>query len=187
MQVTLIRHTRVNVDPNILYGQLDVGLADTFPKEAAAYRQQLPRDFDAVYSSPLTRCKRLAEALEFPQIEFDDRLKEYNFGNWEGLQREEIDPQIFKTWRANFVNEPAPGGESFLQFYERVSSFYQELVRQDYEKVLIVAHSGVKRCTWSYLLDLPLENLFRMKIGFGEVMQLELAEEVRRSRILRKE
>lgn len=186
MQVTLIRHTRVNVEPDILYGQLDVGLADSFPQEVAAYRQQLPRDFDAVFSSPLTRCKRLAETLEYPTIEFDERLMEYNFGNWEGLRRIDIDPHIFKTWRANFVNEPAPGGESFLHFYERVTSFYQELVRKDYEKVLIVTHSGVKRCTWSYLLDLPLKNLFRMQIGFGEVMEMDLAEEVEKSRIIRK-
>ncbi len=187
MEVYLIRHTRVNVTPNTLYGQLDVGLADSFPQEAAAYRQQLPRDFDAIYSSPLTRCKRLAEALEFPHIEFDDRLKEYDFGHWEGIQRDEIDPFVFKSWRANFVQEPAPGGESFMELYERVASFYQELVQREHEKVLIVAHSGIKRCTWSYLLDLPLENLFRMQIGFGEVMRMELGPTVAGSRILRKE
>ena len=102
MQVTLIRHTRVNVPKDILYGQLDVGLADSFPQEAEAYRQQLPRDFDAVFSSPLTRCKRLAETLEYTAIEFDERLMEYNFGNWEGLRREEIDPNIFKRTKQGF-------------------------------------------------------------------------------------
>lgn len=61
MVIYLMRHTAVDVPQGVCYGQTDVPLKPTFETEAtqtAANLQGL--SFDKVYTSPLTRCVRLA-------------------------------------------------------------------------------------------------------------------------------
>ena len=61
MEVTFIRHTSVDVPPGVCYGQSDVPLRDSFEQEAAITSENLKtyrpqgRDFDHVYTSPLSR------------------------------------------------------------------------------------------------------------------------------------
>ena len=84
MDVFLIRHTSVDVPAGTCYGHTDVALCPTFPEEAARVKQQLDaHTFDAVYTSPLSRCTRLAAYCGYPDALRDDRLKEMNMGAWE--------------------------------------------------------------------------------------------------------
>ena len=84
MDVFLIRHTSVDVPAGTCYGHTDVALRPTFPEEAARVKQQLDTyTFDAVYTSPLSRCTRLATYCGYPDALRDDRLKELNMGAWE--------------------------------------------------------------------------------------------------------
>ena len=67
MVIYLMRHTAVDVPQGVCYGQTDVPLKPTFETEAtqtAANLQGL--SFDKVYTSPLTRCVRLANLLRLP-------------------------------------------------------------------------------------------------------------------------
>ena len=82
MVIYFMRHTAVDVPQGVCYGQTDVPLKPTFEMEAtqtAAHLQGL--SFDKVYTSPLTRCVRLATFCGYPDAERDDRLKELNFGD----------------------------------------------------------------------------------------------------------
>ena len=91
MVIYLMRHTAVDVPQGVCYGQTDVPLKPTFETEAtqtAANLQGL--SFDKVYTSPLTRCVRLATFCGYPDAERDDRLKELNFGDWEMHRFDEI-------------------------------------------------------------------------------------------------
>ena len=61
MDVFLIRHTRTAVVPGTCYGNSDVDVAGSFPEEAERVRVRLEGErFDAIYSSPLQRCRKLA-------------------------------------------------------------------------------------------------------------------------------
>ena len=85
MIITAIRHTSVDVPSGICYGKTDVPLASTFRSELESIREKLTDDtFNAVFSSPLSRCTKLAKEL-FPerQIWIDQRLIELDFGIWE--------------------------------------------------------------------------------------------------------
>lgn len=58
MEVCLIRHTKTAVIPGTCYGNSDVDVADSFLEEAGKVRERLKGErFDAVYSSPLQRCR----------------------------------------------------------------------------------------------------------------------------------
>lgn len=186
MEVYIIRHTKVNVAQGTCYGQTDVPLADSFEQEAKYLIKQLPDDFDTVFSSPMQRCAQLAR--KFPgKIFFDDRLKEMHFGQWESKLWNDIPTEIIQPWYDDFVNTCTPQGESFCDLNSRSSSFMEELRHQSYKKVLIVTHGGIIRSLWTYLLQHPLENAFKIPVGFGEVFQFHLGTESKDDYIIKKQ
>ena len=177
MQIFVTRHTKVQVGRETCYGQTNVPLANTFIEEAAALKEKLPTDFDAVYCSTLDRCKVLATELKFENIQYDERLIEFNFGDWENKLWNDLDQTALNTWMEDFVNLPTPNGENVLALYERVSSFLEEMRNKKFEKVLLITHAGVIRCIWSYLLEMPVKNMFKIPVGFEEIFVFNLGEE----------
>ena len=110
MEVVLVRHTSVAVPKGTCYGWTDVPLADTFEQEAAVTKYNLKGEvFDHVYSSPLTRARRLAKYCGFPSPTLDDRLKEMNMGDWEMQKFDEIEDTNLQQWR-EFPHAVCPCG-----------------------------------------------------------------------------
>lgn len=177
MEVYVIRHTPVQVEKGICYGQTDVLCGPDFEKIAEQYRQQLPSDIDKVFTSPLTRCKQLAEKLDLSSIEPVPALMEMNFGEWEGVRWDDMDQEQLRRWAEDFVFINAPSGENLAELSSRVNHFMDSLRKQSFKKVLLVTHAGVIRCLWAYLLGIPLNNIFKIPVGFGEVMSFYLGIE----------
>jgi alpha-ribazole phosphatase len=174
MEIHVIRHTKVAVDKTICYGQTDVALANTYAEELANYKNKLPQDFDIVFSSPLSRCKQLAQDLQVAPIKFESTLQEMYFGKWENTAWSDINQDALNIWMMDFVNVKTPNGESLLDLFKRVENFMNNLRQAEHKKVLIVAHAGVIRCIWAYLLNIPLNNIFKLPVGFGELFICKL-------------
>lgn len=176
MILTAIRHTRVEVPAGICYGQSDVPLASTYTDELEQVRLKLTSSaFDAVYCSPLSRCRRLAEDL-FPgvAIQFDERLMELNFGQWEQQSWDRISPTTeAQAWFADYVEVRTPGGESFHDQIMRTASFLEELKQVNLETVAVVAHGGILRALLCLLNDVEPLDAFQHKIDYGEVIRFE--------------
>ena len=168
MEVHLVRHTPVDCSTKVCYGRLDVPLSDSFPSDIKKIKKQLSSSYDAVYSSPISRCVALSEALNYKEIITDRRLLEIDFGDWEGVAWNDINDVKLDEWMADFVEISPPNGESFSQMFDRVSGFIAMLRTRKFKKILIVSHSGVIRCFLAYLLKFPLKNSFRIPIGFNE-------------------
>lgn len=174
MEVYIIRHTRVDVPSGICYGQTDVDVAVTFESEVQKLKSQLPVHFDVVYSSPLKRCTQLAQKFGKEVIK-DNRLKEMHFGDWELMLWNEIPEFQIAPWYKDYVHTTAYGGENFIAVYERLHAFMEDLRKNTHnQKVLIVCHGGIIRSIWCYILQIPLENAFKIPVGFGEILQLRL-------------
>lgn len=176
MEVYVIRHTPVAVSKDICYGQTNVALADTFLEDVEAFKKQLPNDFDAVYASPLSRCTELAAELNIENVYLDDALKEMNFGEWENKKWNDIDQDQLNHWMGDFVNVRTPKGENLIDLFERVCLFFDKLREKQHKKVLIIAHAGVIRCLWAYLLEVPLENIFKIPVGHHEIFICKLKD-----------
>ena len=175
MEITVIRHTRVAVEPGICYGQMDVPPADTFVAEMNSLKEALGPDLpESVRCSPLTRCTRLAEALAPGRWQADHRLLELSFGNWEGKRWQTIPRHESDPWMNNFVTLAPPGGESLQALYRRVTGFLESLPAAEDKPVLIITHAGVIRCLRSYFLNIPLRHLFTIPVGHGEVFRATL-------------
>ncbi|MEM9987685.1 MAG: alpha-ribazole phosphatase [Bacteroidota bacterium] len=173
MEIYLIRHTVPKIAKGICYGQTDIELDETrFEEQVRTILHKLPPNLDRVYSSPLARCRRLAQRLPGP-VEVDPRLMELDFGRWENKKWEEIDPETLGAWMEDFVRAKAGKGESYLDLHDRTVAFIEALsakARQD-QCLAIVTHAGNIRSFVSYLLGLPLENSFRLQVEHGAVVK----------------
>lgn len=174
MDIYLIRHTRTAAEPGLCYGQSDIALADSFPEEAQALQQKLPALTDncKVFSSPLSRCRQLAELIS-RNVTTDDRLLEIDFGAWEGLRFDAIEADVLQHWTDNFVHLPPPNGESFTDLCQRADSFWQDLLNHEAEQILVITHAGVIRALLAQLLKLPPANAFQFRVDVGSVHKLQ--------------
>lgn len=101
---------------------------------------------------------------------------EINFGKWEGKKWNDINQEELQKWMEDFVNIPAPEGENLSELYLRVSGFMDILRSKDFRKVLLITHAGVIRCLWAYLLEIPLFNIFKIPVAYGEVFAFSLGK-----------
>jgi alpha-ribazole phosphatase len=181
--IFLVRHTTVALEKPTCYGFSDIDLHQSFEQEKQDVWNRLSpfmTDYHHInmYSSPLQRCKKLANFIhqqlehQSPIIE-EHRLKEMNFGDWEMKEWHEIDRQQSEEWTNDFVNIRVPNGENYRDVYERSVAFWQEMserhLPQESQRnvVIVVAHAGTIRCLLAYCLHIPLQkaNLLTMRYG----------------------
>lgn len=170
MEIYLIRHTQTATQKGLCYGQADVELAESFFDDAREILKKLPAN-SLVFSSPLSRCTRLAQLISNDAI-FDNRLLEMNFGDWENMPFAEIEAEKLQQWTENFVSLAPPKGECFSQLYLRVKSFWLDLLELENQQVVIVTHAGVIRAILAKVLNLSLEKAFAFSVDFGSVHKL---------------
>lgn len=175
MEITLIRHTSVDVPTGTCYGQTDVPLKASFKQEAAVVAQQLSTSiFDKVYTSPLSRCVRLATYCGFADAERDKRIMELNFGAWEMKKWDEIKDPNLQQWFDDYLNVPATDGESFMQQYQRIANFLDELKKTCNQRVAVFAHGGVLICAQLYAGKITKEEAFSALTPYGGIIRIEL-------------
>ncbi len=173
MQLYLIRHPRPEVAPGLCYGRSDLALAEglSVVAAAAALRSLLPENLP-LFSSPLTRCRLLAEALH-PAPQFDARLLELDFGDWEMRPWNAIGRAALDAWAAQPLAFAPPGGESVAALRRRVAEFLAELARADRQPAVLVTHAGVMKACAAELLNMDSSAWFSMQFEFGAVSLIE--------------
>lgn len=173
MEIILIRHTTPKIAKGICYGQSDLDVTDTFSEEIKPILKELSIDSETVfYSSPLKRCKKLAEKLA-DKIIFDDRLKELDFGDWELQNWNDINKKELDIWMNDFVKVAATNGESYLDLHARTTSFLLEIAKQQHKKIVIITHAGVMRSLYSFINKTSLETSFDLKLQYGQVVKIK--------------
>ncbi|MFR9648952.1 MAG: alpha-ribazole phosphatase family protein [Rikenellaceae bacterium] len=171
--IYLLRHTTPDIEPGICYGFSDIGLLESSCEAelTAAVERVKELSFSEIYSSPLKRCRLLAHRVaQGGEITFDDRAKEMNFGEWEGVTWDDIflTPQG-KAWFDNFTSTPTPSGESFEDLMVRVRSLFTDIESIEGD-VLVVTHSGVIRAAMVVLGRATSGEVFDMQIEYGELI-----------------
>ncbi|HCC52226.1 MAG TPA: alpha-ribazole phosphatase [Porphyromonadaceae bacterium] len=177
MEIYLIRHTSVDVPQGVCYGQTDVPLKPSFEQEAEIVKENLAaHTFDAVYTSPLSRCVRLATYCGYPDAQQDDRLKEMCMGDWEMQPFDAIkDPQL-QEWYDNYLYVPTRNGESYQDLLTRVSSFFRELKSKagSDHKIAVFAHGGVLLSAQIYAGVFNPENALQKLPSYGEIIKISI-------------
>ncbi|MCC6094853.1 MAG: histidine phosphatase family protein [Eubacterium sp.] len=178
MTIYLLRHgeTTINTIGGRFQGQIntqEAALNSRGREQAREAGEEFRRrgiHFDLVYSSPQERAVEtamLATGKSAGQIILDDRLKELNFGPYEGQKWEKMDPRKFDTMMHDFGNYmPGPGLESSMQLMQRVCSFLEELKRnRPAESILVSTHGGTIRAALVHIHADPMKTFWQNPVG----------------------
>ena len=115
--------------------------------------------FDHCFSSPLIRAKETAEIIlresgNSVSVSFDDRIKEMNFGSFEGISVR--DEQVAHFLKDPVVDFKIPGGESIQEVMKRTQEFLKEFIAKDDGKTYLVStHGCALRAMLNFLYDNP--------------------------------
>jgi broad specificity phosphatase PhoE len=105
-----------------------------------------------IFSSHLQRARQTAESIAGRrnlQIEYVEFLHELAFGSWEGLDWDQVmarNPEYAQRWLDSHPSVPAPGGEYFEDFFQRVQYAMTAIAGQSEGGcAAVVTHAGVIR------------------------------------------
>lgn len=148
VRLFLVRHGATSwSDAHRLNGWTDVPLSAEGREQARRLRPviQAARP-QRVFSSDLVRARETAEIAAGTAI-VDRRLREFDFGRWEGRRWEEIPLRGQQAMEA-FDAVEVPEGESMTEFRRRIASFMRDL---DVDRSVVVTHGGVIRAIRRYV------------------------------------
>lgn len=177
MRIYLFRHGETDWNKaKRLQGQSDIPLNE-FGRELAVKTAEALKSvrFDAAFCSPLCRASETAKIIlagrKTPLIP-DARLKEINFGEWEGQEfatakKDEAHPLYdFFCRPERYI--PSAGAEAFQDAMARGQEFLRERILPLEGKcgnVLVVAHGAFNRVLVNPVLGIPLEDFWHIGLA----------------------
>jgi probable phosphoglycerate mutase len=152
LRIALIRHgaTDWNAQKRV-QGRIDMPLSEEGRAKMA--RLLPPAGFETArpFCSPQLRARQTAELLGLENSTIDARLVEQNWGDWEGLTREEMlarDGEDAFAHAGRGLQFRPPGGESTFELQARVQSFLADVAKLA-QDAIAVTHMGVLRTAYA--------------------------------------
>ena len=175
-----VRHAPVREDGGCIYGQKDLGCDTSDRVVFDAVGKILPRH--AVwYSSNLKRTHQTAEAIwaaGFPKpadMTQERAFAEQHLGEWQGMNRAAFlaSRPVGRHWFAD-IDEPVPGGESFMDLYNRAKGAIERInVVEAGKDVIAVAHAGTIKAAVGLALGGLVEKGLAFDIDNCSVTRLD--------------
>lgn len=133
-------------------GRTDLALLPEGEEEARRLAPLLAAQrFDAVLVSPLQRARRTCELAGLgAQAEISDDLREWEYGDYEGITTAEIRRTV-PGWTV--FSHPCPGGETIAQIQARCDRLLHQCEARlgQHGRLALFAHGHILRClagTW---------------------------------------
>lgn len=150
--------TSTDNEKGIASGWLDPLLSAKGRKQAEELGQRYHNiPLSCVYVSDLRRSFETAEIAfghrAIPVVK-EARLREWNYGKYNGCPASEVDSMKIKH-----LNEPFPEGESLKDVLDRFSSFKKEYLQEGTGPILIIGHRATYYALEFYLQKKPLQTL----------------------------
>ena len=131
-------------------------------------------EFSAIYSSDLARAAETARIIAAGRdlaIRDEADLREFSYGEWEGLTLEEVETRYpgalaERIEAGGNLGFTAPGGESAIDAIRRVRRFSARASASlaAGENILVVAHGGTLRALVVCLLDLADTDFWKFHV-----------------------
>lgn len=133
--------------------------------------------FDAVYSSHLSRAYETAKILTKDNIFILEDLQEIKLGVWEGKTVSQVNKEyteLYREWYSEPLKVKIPGGETILEFKERVVRTFDRIKAQHPEQeVLVVTHGGVITVYLAHLLEMNLNKVWSITVKNSSISILD--------------
>lgn len=167
-RITVVRHGETEWSATGQHtGRTDIELTER-GRESAKRTGALLRaeHYDRVWTSPLRRAHDTCALAGYADgARVHDELVEWDYGEYEGLTREQIVEQApgWQVW-----TDGARGGESVDQLQQRVSGVVDELLSED-GHTLIFAHGHLLRALAAAWIELPITEGRRLLLDTAAV------------------
>ncbi len=186
--IYFVRHGET--DWNVLLkcqGRKDLPLNENGIKQAQAVAKDLANvKIDAYFCSPMLRTRQTFEnavGRKPKRAELDERLIERDFGEFEGLKRDEFDFAGFCNIKSNQKFEKA---ESIFDVEKRAKSFLEFINKKYKDKnVLVISHGGFGIVFKSLIEGTPNDgDYLHVEMPHGSIVLLDNSKCVGEERIM---
>lgn len=189
MRLILVRHGESEWNRIGRYqGQEDAPLSELGLRQAEALASRLASEkLDAVYSSPLQRARRTAEAIgRFHTgitIQEDGALLEIHHGAWQGLYAADVRERyadMLEEWRTFPTRCQMPGGESFSNILKRTLNFRERVCQQHNADATVVVstHDVVVKILIADALGMHMDRINRLWITNASISVVEYTDDL---------
>ena len=176
----LVRHgeTDWNVQKRA-QGSTDTLLNDKGRAQAEILSKRLASTpFTTAYGSDLARAVVTGAAiLRGRNIALQQlpALREKSYGEWEGISNEDVReryPDMYKQFLQDSIGFSPPGGENDFDLYTRVEAATTQIrdtLPDPAGNILVVGHSNALRAMLVYLLQMPVDYMWRFNLANGGI------------------
>jgi probable phosphoglycerate mutase len=172
-RIILVRHGHVEwLAPERFRGRAELPLSSLGRRQAQAAAGYIAATWkpEAVYTSPLGRCRETGAAIAAPfrlEPRPIDGLADIDYGEWQGLTRDQARerwPDETELWfRAPHLTA-IPGGETLGALLSRTTAALRDILRSHPDAtVAVVAHDSVNRVLLLFALELPLSRYWHVR------------------------
>jgi probable phosphoglycerate mutase len=185
----LVRHGHTPTAGKVLTGwERGVHLTEEGREQADRLARRLEAlPVDAIYTSPLERCRETAAPLAARGIEVRVRrgLIETGYGDWTGRSiRQLARTRLWRTMQRTPSAIRFPGGETLRDVQARAVDVVEEIVQAHPEgTVAVVTHADVVRLLLAHFAGLHIDQFERFVVDPASVSAIELRDGL--ARVLR--
>ncbi|MBQ8297202.1 MAG: histidine phosphatase family protein [Ruminococcus sp.] len=181
MKIYSTRHGQTDYNKkDFILGITDLELNETGLSQAKQLAEEIKNSgikLDIIISSPMKRALKTAQlAAELNSLELvtDERLREWDYGKFEGLHRT---AEGFAENKREFGVRMGETGESLLQLSHRVYSVLDEVIEKYKGKnVLLVSHGGICRVIETYFNNMTTAEYSNWFMGNCQLIEYDLGD-----------
>jgi phosphoserine phosphatase len=172
-RIILVRHGHVDwIAPERFRGRAELALSELGRRQVQAVARYIAKAWkpEAVYTSPLSRCRDTAAAIAAPFHLAPQPVEGFcdiDYGEWQGLTREEAQahwPVETELWFRAPHLAAIPGGETLADVLSRVTAALRGVLRAHHRgTIALVGHDSVNRVLLTFALELPLSRYWHLR------------------------
>ncbi|HEX4185263.1 MAG TPA: histidine phosphatase family protein [Stellaceae bacterium] len=172
-RIILVRHGHVEwIAPERFRGRAELPLSDLGRRQAQAAAGYIAASWkpQAVYTSPLGRCRETGAAIAAPfrlEPQPIEGLADIDYGEWQGLTREQAKerwPEETELWFRMPHLAAIPGGETLAAVLSRATAALRDILRRHPDgTVVVVGHDSVNRVLLLFALEAPLSRYWHLR------------------------
>lgn len=176
-EIILARHGETEWNRREIFrGRADIELSETGAKQAELLAQYLSQaGIAAIYSSPLKRALKTAEAIAgYHNLEVKTAVEliDLDYGKWQGLPHQEVKAsyqELYAEWLKNPHRVKIPGGESLGDVTKRAIGVVDRVIGQHEGRVVLVSHRVVNKVLICALLGLDNSHFWNIRQDVGAI------------------
>ena len=181
--ILLIRHAATSQTGKRLYGRAPGNhLSDAGREQAAALAVRLaPIPLEAVYVSPMDRCRETASPLvrgRGLRLRRVADLNEVDYGAWTGRTFGSLHrSKLWRRVRSSPASVRFPGGETLHEVQQRAVRALEEIAARHANGVVaVVTHGDVVRLALAHYAGVHLDLFQRLEVFTGSVTAVVLGD-----------